>query len=362
MNEILYPENMGPVEADTPVEEARRRRRGYRPSADALKFWLMPFVCIACFGFPTRYGTIVATLSGFAPLCFYILCGFFALTGGEREQRRLKRGMRQSAIMFLIMFLVCFASNILYYLLTGMEVGTLFSALSGKRVLFNFFALCAWPFPMGESIWFIQSLLYAYVLLYGMHLLKLRRLRPVVLAACAVLTVLSGELAGVIGFRFLGYGYLPPNALTCALPYMLLGGLLREKEDALRKKKAWVYLLMVPLGLALAYGEFALLGRLGMLVTTSHAIGLGLAAFGLCAWVMLYVDMEPNFCCFVGRRFSKIIYLSSQPVAFLLIVPMSAFFPTGALLVQVLGGLIVYPVCLGLALVLDSTVFRNNPM
>ena len=87
----------------------------------------------------------------------------------------------------------------------------------------------------------------------------------------------TGELAGVLGLRFLGVPYLPPNGLTRALPYMLLGGLMREKMEVWRKKKAWVYLIMVPLGLALTCGEFTLLSYLGRLYTLSHAVGLGLA-------------------------------------------------------------------------------------
>lgn len=322
----------------------------YYPEADALKFWLMPFVCFHCFGFPTSLGRAVSALSGFAPLCFFILCGFFALKGGEDEQERLKKGIRRSAIMFLIMFGICFAVNVLYYLLTGTGAGTLFSTLLSKRVLFNFFVLCAWPFPMGESIWFIQSLLYAYILLYLMNMLNLQRLRPALLAVCVLLMLLTGELAGVIGFRFFGASYLPPNALTRALPYMLLGGLMRMKRETWCERKGWSWLLLAPLGLALAYGEFEILFRLGRLATTSHAVGLGLTAFGLCAWVLYCLEMKPNFFCFFGRDVSRYIYLSSQAVGFLMIVPMSFFLPDGAYTVQALGGVAVYPVCLLLAL------------
>lgn len=124
----------------------------------------MPFVCVLCFGFPTRYGGNVSALCGFAPLCFFILSGFFALNGKETERDRLRLGVIRSGVMFAIMFGVCLAANVLYYLLTGAKLAALFSALTSKRVLFNFFVLCAWPFPMGESIWFVQSLLYAYAL------------------------------------------------------------------------------------------------------------------------------------------------------------------------------------------------------
>lgn len=357
-------ESAAPVEAAPAQGAEKKRKMGiYYPAADGFKFWLMPFVCFACFGLPTGYGQIASILSGFAPLCFFILCGFFVLTEDENEQKQLKKRIKDSAIMFFIMFVICLVVNVLYYLLTGMKVGTLFSALLSKRVLFNFVVLCAWPFPMGESIWFIQSLLYAYILLYLLNCLKLRRLRPVLLVVCALLMLLTGELAGAVRFRFLGYVYLPPNVLTRALPYLLLGALLRKNKERLSQVKAWLYLLMVPAGLALAYGEFWLLARLSVLITTSHAVGLGLAAFGLCVWVLLFMtDSTPDYFCVKGRLFARIIYLSSQPIAFLLIVPMSIFFPAGAFVVQFLGGLIVYPVCLLVAVLLDNAIFSISPV
>lgn len=334
----------------------------YLPAADGLKFWLMPFVCFVCFGFPTRYGGNISVLSGFAPLCFFILCGFFALTGEDDERERLVNGIKRSAIMFGIMFAVCFGVNILYYLLTGAKVGALFSALFSKRMLFNFIVLCAWPFPMGESIWFIQSLLYAYIILYILNRLGIMRFRWILFILCAALMLFSGELAGLVGFRFLGAPYLPPNVFTRALPYMLIGGFIRNKIDSLSAVKAWVYLLMVPAGLALAYGEFEMLTRLGVLITTSHAIGLGLTAFGLCAWVLLFVDSRPNFFRAAGRPYARRIYLWSQLVAFLLIVPLSFVLPAGAGFVRIMGGLAVYPVCLLLVGLIDMITYSGPPL
>ncbi len=353
MKNLFQKGRTAPAEAvQTEIAAEETEPLPYLPAADALKFWLMPFVCVLCFGFPTRYGGNVSALCGFAPLCFFILSGFFALNGKETERDRLLLGVIRSGVMFAIMFGVCLAANILYYLLTGAKLAALFSALTSKRVLFNIFVLCAWPFSMGESIWFVQSLLYAYLILYCLNRLGLRRLHLPLMIVCAVLMLLTGELAGVFGFRFLGAPYLPPNGLTRALPYMLLGGLMREKMAVWSEKKAWVYLIMIPLGLALAYGEFTLLSLTGRFITTSHAVGLGLTAFGLCAWVLYYIRIDPyysGFACVAGRPIARRIYLMSQLVAFLLIVPMSEFFPRGAVFVQELGGLIVYPVCLGLA-------------
>ena len=332
-------------------EQPRLRYEVYCPGADALKFWLMPFVCFLCFGLPESLGKVVSVLSGFAPLCFYILCGFFALTGNQESQdRRLKQGIRRSARVFALLALVCFVLNAGYYLLSGANAAALFSTLARKRVLFNFVVLSAWPFQMGNSIWFIQSLLYAYIILYILNRLRLLRSGLLLFLICVLLMYGTGELAGLIRFRFLGYGYLPPNVLTRALPYVLLGGLMRARADRMGERSPLLYLVLVPVGLGLAFLEFELLSRFGLLATTSHALGLGVTAYGLCAWVLLFSETEENFFATSGRFIARTVYALSQPVAFALVVPLSILIPAAGGMIQTLGGMAVYPVCLVLAL------------
>ncbi|WP_139199771.1 hypothetical protein [Ruminococcus albus] len=49
--------------------------------------------------------------------------------------------------------------------------------------------------------------------------------------------LLTGEFAGIIHFGILGYQYIPGNWLIRALPYLLLGKILREKSEMLFKIK-----------------------------------------------------------------------------------------------------------------------------
>ena len=344
------------------AEERKRTARAHSGKinlgAHALKFWLMPFVCFASFGFPTRFGSVVSILSGFAPLCFFILCGYFNVTSEpKRTERHLKKVIRRSGLFFAGLTLVCLALNLFYYLYVGWDMGELLLQLFRKRTLFNFVVLCAWPFQMGETIWFIQSLFYAYVLLYALHRtgwLYRPRVIPALLALCTLLMVFTGEGAGLIRFRFLGYPYLPPNALTRALPYLLLGAELARCRGRLRARDPKLYLALVPIGLALALGEYVLLSRLGLLVTTSHALGLGLTAFGLCAWVLLFPrHRSKRLPAIRGRAFARRIYALSQPLAFLVLVPLSMAHPALAAVVQALGGVAMYPLCFLAALVID---------
>ena len=69
----------------TPAAEPTAPSKKFQPGAHALKFWLMPFVCFASFGFSTRFGSVISTLSRFVLLCFFILAGYFNVTP-ERER------------------------------------------------------------------------------------------------------------------------------------------------------------------------------------------------------------------------------------------------------------------------------------
>ncbi len=366
--------------------ENRTQKRTFLPAANSLRFWLMPFACIACFGFQLPYGWMLATFSNVAPLCFFILCGFFNLPGfvslaewdGDKtaaayqaEKRRTLRPVKRAIKMLFIMFLICFAVNVLYDLFNGNDLREFFEVLASRRVLFNFLVLCAWPFQMGDSIWFIQSLLYAYLILLLLSrtlLLTSRVFRYLLFFVCAAAAIYSGELAGLVKVHIFGYPYLPPNAITRALPYMLLGLKMKELREKLnqadeRYRNRWkaICLVMIPFGLFLTWAEFTMLSRAQLLAITDHAVGLGITAFGVCGSVLLFAEeisrremaYRQAYTVSNGRSFARQIYLINQPVAFMLLVPTGVVAPAFAAMVYMLGGVIVYLVCLGILVIAD---------
>lgn len=333
----------------------------YCYAADFLKFWLMPFVCILCFGFPTAYGGFISTLCGFAPLCFYILCGFFTLIDEEDvpeeiqediQRRLLLKGMKRSGTLFALLLAVYTLVNVSYFVLNGAGVSELLS----KRILFNFFVLSAWPFSMGQSISFIQCLFYAYVILFVLQRLGLLRFYKVLLLLCLVLTLITGEFAGVLNFRFLGAPYLPPNVITCALPYMLIGKLIREKTEVLFRHSSAAWLSLILPGVLLAVLELTLLSRMGLLRTADHVVGFGVMAVGICCCALSSPEMPPSWFSFHGRRFARIIYAICQVVAFVLIVPAGELAPNLVPYIQQAGGLAVYVICLVTAILYDLVI------
>lgn len=321
---------------------------GYYRGANALKFLLMPFVCIASFGFPGPFGDIVSRFCLFAPIAFYILCGFTLAANEEEEPGIYGRMIGRTVKQFALIFMILIVMNLFLMWLTG-SLGSISSLLHSRRSWFNIVVLCTWPFPIGETIWFIQSLLYARIILFIMDRIGLMRHYKIVLIVTALLTVLLGEFAGIIRFHFLGYYYIPGNAITRALPYMLFGRLLYEKRDSLFKRSFWFYRAGFIVGILAALGEMFLLAATGLLIYTGHMIGFGVMAFSACCLFLKKTYPEENFLVMHGRTYPWRIYVLSQPVGNLLVLWGAISSPAFYGVMRTWGGIIVYIVCLGIA-------------
>ena len=313
----------------------------YGCGADRLKLLLMPAVCVLSFGLPGTIGSAVRDLCRAAPLAFYILCGFFVLTEDEEErQQKLRRAIRSSGIFFVALTLLYLGFNALAFTLQGVDwAGTILT----KRVIFNFVVLCVWPFQTGECLWFIQSLFYACVLLW---LLDLRGHLPFLVLPLflitTVLMLLGGEFAGLIHLNLLGYGYIPANAITRALPYLLLGALLRRHSERLFLVNPLLWGGLLFLGIVLALAEILLLSFTDNLVYVGHTIGYGLMAFALSCIALAHPEEELGTLFCHARCLSRFIYAFHQPVGFFLPLVLTLFSERIAPVVLNFGGIAVF--------------------
>lgn len=313
----------------------------YGYGADRLKLLLMPAVCVLSFSLPGTLGSAMRDLCRAAPLAFYILCGFFVLTEDEEDRhRKLHRAIRSTGIFFLVLALFYLGLNALILTLHG--VAWLESVLT-KRVLFNFAVLCIWPFQPGECIWFIQSLFYAWLLLWLFdlrgHLPSL--ILPLFIAA-TIIMLLVGEFAGLIHLNLLGYTYIPANAVTRALPYLLLGALLRRRSERLFLTNPLIWGGLLALGVILALSETLLLSYTGKLVYAGHTIGYGVMALALCCIALVHPEEELGGMFRHARCLARFIYAFHQPVGFLISLLLPLFGGRIASVVLSFGGISVF--------------------
>ena len=150
-----------------------------------LRLILMLFVCFWAFDCPEPTG-ILRTISGFAIPAFFVLSGYYVLdnnrlTRAEKTLRKIKR----TALCFAFVFLFYLAINVALIFLYQLKFEFT------KRILFEFVVLNLWPLPIGDNIWFIQAMLYAYIIIFILDKLKLIRFYKIILVVLILIYKLT---------------------------------------------------------------------------------------------------------------------------------------------------------------------------
>jgi hypothetical protein len=307
----------------------------------------MLFICFWAFGCPEPTG-IVTNISGFAIPAFFVLSGFYVLdTNREVRMEKVLRKIKRSALCFAFIFLFYVALNVGLMFLTH-TVTITFS----KRMVFEFVVMNLWPLPIGDNIWFIQAMLYAYIVIFILDKLKLLRFYRILLVILFVFMLLTGEFSGVIRFNVLGYPYIPGNWLTRALPYILLGKLLRDVKEKLIETKFWKYLIAFVIGGGFVILEIFLLTLTGTLRYPGHMIGFTIMAIAVCGLAISIPIGAGNRVVHFDSAISGFIYVFMNPICYALFFFLGASYPKFA---SILGGPAAYLASFLLALILCST-------
>ncbi len=358
--------------AITPEEPSRRsetaqkssrlkpkREEYYRASIDRLRIILMAFMSIDLFGFPTKFGRYVQIISCFAPIAFFILSGYLVLRPDKNRSARIVRTIKRTAVTFGVLAVVYFGLSFLYYRQQGIDVMPL---LENKRLWFEFLVMNVWPFKIGSAIWYVQSLLYAYIILYFLDKWNLLRFDLPIALLLILLTVFTGELCGVFPWSIAGYSYIPGNFLTRALPYVLLGGYYHRNVEQYSDSHWARYVCGGVIGVVLAVFEILLLGSQGVPGYYGHLIGMPLIAVSLCKPAFLsssdQVGVERFF--YDPRRNINWIYYLCQPVGVFITLTMSEM---GNHILEDLGGLVgifTFAVCFCIALLISAIDKQRN--
>ena len=328
---------------------------------NVVKFLLMPFVFLALLGFSIAgtVGVYISSISNFAALSFFIFCGFFTLVPDrERRVRKLKRGIKRSWLFFLILFVAYFAINVIYLAYANALKFLISPEFLQIRTFFDFLVLNVWPLPMGNSIWFIQALAYSYLFFFLAEKFKLSKIYIPLLVVLLVFMLLSGEFAKLVGFPYFGYRYIPGGWLTKALPFMLIGMLLRRGIDKLARIPRFVYIITFFAGIGCAVGERLLLEKLGQFVYSGNAIGYAIMAISVCLFAVTLPDIGPIFLGSHGGNYARRMYALCQPVYLLLWVVVTAINEEFLSTLAELASVICFAICFALAFLIGLLRFR----
>ena len=250
---------------------------------------LMFCACVNMLGFPTRFGSLVEFACGFAAPAFFFLSGFLVLSDSEKRRKRIARTLLRTAITFLVLVVLYTAINLYIYGKLGANV---LPALKNGKLWLNFALFNVWPFDVGGAIWFVQSVLYSYIIIFVLDRIKLLRFDYIIFSVLLIFSVLTGELSGTIGFSLFGYSSLPSFFLNQGLPFILIGGFVGRNISKLEYVNPLFYVGALAIGLGLTFGEPILFSKLGLKGNFNHSIGMGLAGVALCTLVLQNVILR----------------------------------------------------------------------
>jgi len=290
--------------------EAQRHSRYYY-SFDVLRVIMILLYCAGGVTLPGTVGHIIGIVSSAAPVTFFVTSGYLVIGSNHGAEERLVRAIKRAAILFFILAAVYTVLNAAFYRFYGMNFAVVFQS---RRRWFEFLLLDQWPFVIGEGIWFIQCLLYGYLVLYALFKLKLMKYDWIIMLCCMVLLLFTGELAGLVGFHVLGYDHIASTVLTRSVPYLLLGRWLRQKRGLFSKVRNIHLMAAAPIALCLSVLEQYLLEDAGLLVYESHFIGNGLFAAILCLACARRPKFGAKFVHTFMRKYVKYVYIVYQPM------------------------------------------------
>ena len=317
-------------------------------STGYLRLILMLFVCFWAFGSPDPSG-ILSSLSGFAVPAFFVLSGYYVLDNNRHvRMEKLLRKIKRCALCFAFVFLFYVAVNIPLLILSHTTVEI------SKRLIFEFVVLNLWPLPVGTNIWFIQSMLYAYIIIFLLDKLKFLKYYKIILIVLIPIMLITGEFAGIIRFdNILGYPYISGNWLTRALPYILIGKLLREKKKTLMNVQLWKYIIVFVVGAGLSAIELLLMAWNEVLRYDGHMIGFGIMAVAVCGLAISIPINRPNRIIHFDSALTGFIYMLMNPIYYVLVIFLAANYTR---FVTMLGGLSAFLISFALALLLCGTL------
>lgn len=248
----------------------------YVPEIKKLRLLLTLSAILYTFNLHPILGDFNGIIFGFSFPALYIISGYLVLREDDDIEKRILRAVKRTAICFFVMLAVFLLLSLL------VDKNTTLELIVRKRFWADVILLNIWTLPVGSTIWYVQALLYAYIIIYVIYKLKLLRFDIYIAAFCLIITLLTGEFASVIGFRFLRHPYLAGNFLTRALPYILIGCFIHRKKRLFLKLKKKHYFLIISGGAVLAFVEYMILFVTGKNIYSGHMLGMGVVAVGIC--------------------------------------------------------------------------------
>ncbi len=252
-----------------------------------MRLLLMMGAILYTYGTFYGFGDLNGAVFGFVFPALYIISGYVVLFESDDTDKRILRTIKRTAICFGILAVFYFGLSMAF------EPAVTIAKVSSKAFWVNFLLFNIWSLPIGSTIWFVQALLYSYIIIYVIYKLKLLKFDIFLAVLCLAVTVLTGELSSVVGFNLLGHTYLGGNFLTRALPYILIGCFIERKgEFFVTRLNLISHIGIFVVGIILTIGEYLALALTGNKGYVGHIFGMGIVAVAICLFTFFVSEME----------------------------------------------------------------------
>lgn len=238
---------------------------GYIRRVDAVRVLLMAAVILSMYRLPLPLTRYFALLCSFAPSALFALYGYFALRS-HSTSRSLKYSLFSAVRVFFVLLIAYLVLGCFYQWL---NTGNPTSWLNMPNLL-TFLVFNKWPINLGDSIWMIQSVLYALIVFTVFRRFSHSQVLDCVVCGVLMLSgIVFSEFAPVLHLPF----YIERNFLTTTIPYMLLGKLIHYAPPKLREISGKKLIIIFCGGVALCAAEALLHRQLGTLDYCQHLLG-----------------------------------------------------------------------------------------
>lgn len=297
-------------------DEALPPQRYYIPAVKKMRFFLMICAILYSFGLYPGLGDLNGVIFGFSIPALYIISGYIVLHESPNKEERIKRTIKRTAICFFILFAVYLGISFL------LEPENTLATIKTKKFWTDFLLLNMFSLHSGSVLYYVHSLLYAYIIVFVLNKLKLLKFDILFAILCLAVTVLTGELSNVIGFNFLGHTFLGGNFLTRALPYILIGSFINRKRKFFRELSLSNYLVMAFVGIVFTIAEYLSLSLTGNKVYVNHMLGMGLVAVAICliCFCIMGANVSENPLMRLTRYELAIPFFISSPIYWFLVL------------------------------------------
>ena len=324
--------------------------RDYYHSIDSLKFIAVACFMYFVFGMTDGVGNVVRNCLSFAVPLLFMTYGFLLLGNDEDQSGIIGRSIGRNCAVFGISIIVFALISFAYVRLTDTEL--VFSTNS----IIDFLLYGKWQLPVGEYVWFTASLVLALVVFFIFSKTTLlRRGWFVVLLLVVTLGVnlVFGEFSGL--FK---WGYLPNGFFNSAIPFMLIGKIIKDRENQVFDLGPIVSAVVVVIGLLVTFGEMYMLNYFTRFNFTSNYIGSLICAIGFLMFAVQFPDFgEMSGFAYWGGGCATWMFLLANPVSMFI----NYVLPQNEQVIFIFKPFIIFLVSMFIALIITSIIHLTSP-